>query len=224
MWLLMTAALANNPVEVVEGPRPARDVWTAASARKGPLGACFGGTDAEVLLVVTIQPDGLVSDSKFRSNDNPDPSVTRCLMSEALRMRVPRRDDSEGPSTFRWTVSPATLNTTAVKAVPDPGTYEVRGALDHEQVKEVISRFQNHFRYCYDKEVPRDQTLAGSFDLHVTVDADGKVQDAAVKNLEMPHDRVANCIATKFRSIQFDDPSDGKPVLIAYPFTFPLEK
>ncbi|MEZ4316544.1 MAG: AgmX/PglI C-terminal domain-containing protein [Myxococcota bacterium] len=220
MLLWMAAALAN-PVEVVEGPRPARDLWVAATAREAALAKCFAGSTAEILLVVTIEADGLVSNAQFRTNDNPDPAVTQCLVSESLRMRVPKRAEDEPKSVFRWSVSPATLAQGVPDDKPQPGQFEVRGALDAKQVQDVISRFENHFLYCYNKEKPRDQDLAGTFDLHVTVDATGSVQDVNVLRLEMPNDRVAECVATKFRSIRFDKPADGKPVLIAKPFSFP---
>lgn len=216
----MAAALAN-PVETVEGARPPRDLWVAAAAFKPALSKCFAGKDSEVLLVVTVEPDGLVSNAQFRTNDNPDPAVTQCLVSESMRMRTPKRDESEGKSVFRWTVSLSTLTTDVPDETPRPGVFEVRGGLTSEHVETVISRFENHFRYCYDKEKPRDQDLAGTFDLWVTVDAMGSVQDAQIQNLAMPSDRVAECVATKFRSIRFDKPSDEKPVLIAKPFRFP---
>jgi hypothetical protein len=218
--LLMLAAAFANPVEVVEGPRPPRDLWVAASAFKPQLSKCFAGKTSEVLLVVTVEPDGLVSNAQFRTNDNPDPAVTQCLVSESLRMRVPKRDPDEGKSVFRWTVSLDKLSSEIPSEKPKPGSFEVRGALEPSYVEEVISRFENHFRYCYDKEKPRDQDVAGTFDLHVMVDANGAVQDVTIENLAMPNDRVAECISTKFRSIRFDKPSDGKPVLIAKPFQF----
>jgi len=219
MFWLLTAAMAN-PVQTVEGPRPARDLWVAADARRAPLVKCFNGSEAEIQLVLTIEADGLVSNAQFRTNDNPDPAVTRCLVSESLRMRTPKRAADEPKSVLKWTVSPGLLGAGVPEDLPAPGNFEVRGALDTAYVVDVISRFGGHFRYCYSREKTRDPNLSGSFDLHATVDAEGSIQTVKILNNTFTHERVGECVADKFRSIRFDKPSDGKPVLIAKPFAF----
>lgn len=218
--LLSWIALAHaGPVTALEGPRPAKDLHAAASARQAELQACFNGASGEVTLRVRIEPDGLVSNAEY-GTDVADPSLPRCLVSEALRMRTPKRPGDTSPSMFEWTVSVATLGEKVPDEAPPPGEFTVKGTIDQAAVRSTLAGNDNQYQYCYRKELIRDPSLAGRLDVHFQIDANGLVQSATVHNSTIGNDRIEECVVNRVRAARYPAPGNGQPVSVAWPVEF----
>lgn len=219
MLVLLGLAHAGS-VTVMEGPRPEKDVLVAIAGRQGPFQSCFNGAaDATVTLQIKIENDGLVSDARYGTSVT-DVSLPRCLVSESLRMRTPKRAPDEPPTTFQWKVSMASLGEPVPDDKPAPGQFTVRGQTDTERVRSSLAGSEVQFNYCHKKELMRDPTVAGSLDVHFTVDAAGLVQTAEVFNSTMGNPRIEECVQSRVRALRYPPSTDGQPYLVAWPVTF----
>lgn len=111
----------------------------------------------------------------------------------------------------------------APRSAVNLGELEVRGALDKKLVTAIIKRHQSQLRYCYERALQGNPTLAGKLVLKVVVGADGAV--AAVEVKETPFEpAVGACAATVARRWQFPPPASkgGAPgiVMLTVPLHF----
>lgn len=217
MWFVITAQASS--ITVMEGPRPARDLHAAFAARQPELQACFKGSDREVTLRIVIETDGLVASAQFGTSVG-DPELARCLVSESLRMRTPRRPSDAGATTYEWKVSPATLAEPLPEEGPKPGEFSLRGALDRKAVEKLLTETDNSFQYCYRKELTRDPKPApGKLDLALMIDAKGAVQGATVQNSTITEPRIEECVLARARGIRFPAPTDGQLATVIWPIS-----
>lgn len=96
----------------------------------------------------------------------------------------------------------------------------ILGALDRSLIDEVIKRHMNQIRYCYQREMTRDPSLAGKVVIRFTIAGDGSVSQASVKESTMGNGAVESCITGRFMRMQFPEPRGGGVVIVSYPFLF----
>jgi hypothetical protein len=96
----------------------------------------------------------------------------------------------------------------------------ILGALDRSLIDEVIKRHMNQIRYCYQRELTRDPSLAGKVVIRFTIAGDGSVSQASVKETTMGNSAVEGCITGRFMRMQFPEPRGGGVVIVSYPFLF----
>jgi hypothetical protein len=111
----------------------------------------------------------------------------------------------------------------AQEASPTPPTFfpEVaRVPPQHEArvaVQRVVHQNRRQLQHCYEQELLKNPTLAGTLVVSWTVSSFGKATDVVVKG---PLGDVKPCIASRIKSWDFERPKDGGTVAVTYPFTF----
>ncbi len=96
----------------------------------------------------------------------------------------------------------------------------ILGALDRSLIDEVIKRHMNQIRYCYQRELTKNNTLGGKIVIRFTIAKDGSVSQATTKSTTMNNSAVQKCIEGRFMRMQFPTPKGGGIVIVSYPFLF----
>lgn len=96
----------------------------------------------------------------------------------------------------------------------------ILGALDKSLIDAVIRKNMSKIRYCYQKELTKDKTLAGKLTVKFVVAKDGTVASATTKSTTFPSDAVPACVNEQFMGFQFPEPKGGGIVIVSYPFIF----
>ena len=96
----------------------------------------------------------------------------------------------------------------------------ILGALDRSLIDEVIKRHMNQIRYCYQRELTKNPSLAGKIVVKFVIAKDGTVSSASKKNSSMNNAGVEQCVVGRFMRMQFPEPKGGGIVIVSYPFTF----
>jgi len=96
----------------------------------------------------------------------------------------------------------------------------ILGALDRSLIDEVIKRHMNQIRYCYQRELVKNNALAGKIVIKFTIAKDGSVSQAGTKTTSMNNQAVESCIEGRFYKMQFPQPKGGGIVVVSYPFMF----
>jgi hypothetical protein len=99
---------------------------------------------------------------------------------------------------------------------------EVRGGLTWAQVRSVVGRRQNAFRYCYERELNKDPKLVGRLQLLLTIGADGAVTTANGER-GMNAD-VIRCVEHQALRMRFPEPADAREVHAAMELVFRLDE
>lgn len=104
-------------------------------------------------------------------------------------------------------------------AAPDvvPGTAEVKGSLDKEVIRRVIRKHINEVKFCYEKELTRNQALQGRVMIQFTISPTGSVVSSVVQSSTMGNSSVDQCIAAAVKRWEFPKPQGGI-VIVSYPF------
>lgn len=92
------------------------------------------------------------------------------------------------------------------------------GDLDKNLIKRYIRQQLARLRYCYEKQLRTNPTLAGTVTARFTVGPDGKVVEVTAAG--MNHPVVESCVADVIRTIQFPAANGGGNVVVNYPFVF----
>ncbi len=96
---------------------------------------------------------------------------------------------------------------------------KVQGHLSKEAVSRVVNDHTHEVQGCYERQLLKQQGLAGRIVFEWTVTADGSVRNARTASSTLPSVEVADCIVAKIRKWRFPAP-DGGDVVISYPFLF----
>ena len=94
---------------------------------------------------------------------------------------------------------------------------EVSGALDKDIIRRIVRAHINEIRHCYNQGLAKDPNLKGRATIEFTIDANGKVQSALVKETSLPDATVPACITGAVLRWTFPRPTAGT-VTVAYPF------
>ena len=95
----------------------------------------------------------------------------------------------------------------------------VRGSLSREVIQRVMRRHSTRMRYCYERELATNPSLAGRVEVRLVIGPTGAVTTATVEGSGMPPPMLS-CIETAARSITFPAPDGGGVVAVTYPFVF----
>jgi hypothetical protein len=94
----------------------------------------------------------------------------------------------------------------------------ILGALDRSFIDEVIKRHLNGIRYCYQRELQKNPTLAGKVVQRFAIGRDGRVTGAYTKASSLGSRVVEECIENRIWRIRF--PEAHGQVIVTYPFIF----
>jgi len=95
-------------------------------------------------------------------------------------------------------------------------------ALPREVILKVIRDNANQIRYCYEKELQKDQSLEGRVKIKWVIGATGEVVRAQVQLNEttLKNDAVEACMMEKIKGWRFPAPVGGGLVDVVYPWVF----
>ncbi|MFN3197117.1 MAG: AgmX/PglI C-terminal domain-containing protein [Bradymonadia bacterium] len=99
------------------------------------------------------------------------------------------------------------------------GAPTVMGALSKEVIQRVIRGSMNGFKYCYEKELAKNPSLAGKTTVKFTISGNGSVVKATAEGMPVVH----TCMENRARALRFPAPKGGGIVIVKYPFIFKVD-
>jgi len=96
----------------------------------------------------------------------------------------------------------------------------IEGALPMAVIARIIRQNRGGFRYCYERQLNREQGLAGKIKLEFVIGSDGRVVVAQVSESTMGNSAVEACLTKRMKQTRFPRPKDGGSVVVRYPFLF----
>ena len=107
-----------------------------------------------------------------------------------------------------------------VAAATGPLDPIILGAVDRGAIESVIARHRNQIRYCYQRELTKNPSLAGKMTMKFVIAKDGNVSSAKVKTSSLGNQAVESCVSGRFMRMQFPQPQGGGIAIVNYPFSF----
>jgi Ca-activated chloride channel family protein len=101
-----------------------------------------------------------------------------------------------------------------------PGVAEVRGSLDKTAIKRVFDLHHNEVKFCYERDLQSDHTLAGKLTLALTVAPDGRVTAAEIADSDFGGTTVDSCIVEAARRWTFPAVLAGGVTIVRHPYVF----
>lgn len=99
------------------------------------------------------------------------------------------------------------------------GGSQVTGSLPKEVIQRIVRRSINRLRYCYERGLQKDPTLAGKVTTKFTISPKGTVS-AAKSEGTLKDAAVLSCVEKTFLSMTFPEPDKGGIVVVSYPLVF----
>ncbi len=100
------------------------------------------------------------------------------------------------------------------------GSPIILGAMDKSLIDAVVKRHLNQIRYCYQRELQQDPSLAGRVVVKFVIAKDGTVANASIKSSTLAAPAVEQCLVSRFLRMSFPEPAGGGIVVVSYPFLF----
>lgn len=100
------------------------------------------------------------------------------------------------------------------------GSGTVVGSLDKDEIRRVVHRHVSEVKYCYERALVKDPTLAGKVTIAFTIDPEGLVSTASIKDDTLADASVGKCIVKAVQRWTFPKPVGGGMVVAKYPFVF----
>lgn len=114
----------------------------------------------------------------------------------------------------------AHFNSKGRSTVAVEGEPSILGSIDKSYISEAIGRQYNSLRYCYQKELQKEPTLAGKVVVAFTIASDGSVSASAVRESTLNNAAVERCVEGRILRMQFSPTPGGGIVRVNYPFLF----
>lgn len=96
----------------------------------------------------------------------------------------------------------------------------ILGSIDRTIIDDVIRRHRNQLRYCYERALRRDSSLAGEVVIRFTIAEDGTVAEASVDRSTIGDANLEPCLLRQFQRMQFPTQPGGGEVVVRYPLRF----
>lgn len=96
----------------------------------------------------------------------------------------------------------------------------VTGSLDKHSIQRVIRARSRGIRYCYEKALLAEPTLAGRVAVGFKIKADGRVVKVTIDESTLKNKQVEGCIKRAIQRWRFPKPAGGGVVEVKYPFAF----
>ncbi len=94
------------------------------------------------------------------------------------------------------------------------------GSLDKSVIELVIRQNNNKIRYCYQRALQKDASLAGRLVIGFTITSDGSSDAVVTKSDTLADPNVAACVIKTFQRMTFPAPNGGGTVRVSYPIVF----
>lgn len=93
-----------------------------------------------------------------------------------------------------------------------------RACAGQELIRRTVRSHENEVRFCYERALLSDPTLAGRVSIRFNIDAAGTVTRSELADTTLPGREVGACIAAAFRRWQFPILDSSGEVEVSYPF------
>ena len=100
------------------------------------------------------------------------------------------------------------------------GTPVVMGSLPADVIRRIINENKAQIRHCYEKELQKNQSLAGRIAVRWIIGATGSVTYVMIKESVMRNANVEACMMSRIKTWKFPMPAGGGQVEVNYPFVF----
>ena len=87
-------------------------------------------------------------------------------------------------------------------------------------IQAAVRGWSRQLRYCYERALVSDPTLAGTVRVRFVIGPDGSVTEAAVADSTLGKPDVEECVLRAIRQVTFRPPEGGGTVVVTYPFLF----
>ncbi len=95
----------------------------------------------------------------------------------------------------------------------------VLGSMDPKLIRDILMQYISQFRYCYQKELEKGESVSGQVIMDFTINQSGNVKNEKITGDAIPS-HVKGCVAGVLRDIQFPSPKGGGNVGVKQPFNF----
>jgi hypothetical protein len=115
-------------------------------------------------------------------------------------------------------------NFTPPPPAPAPGMTElplvVDGPLDKEIVRRILRQNRNQMRYCYEKSLQRNPSLAGKVTVEFIVNASGEVPVSKLGASALGDSEAEACMVARAKTWTFPKSASGGLTKVSYPVVF----
>lgn len=209
-------------------PYPARALLRRAARLAGAAFCAFG-----IGCVAPTRPPARSGDGPIAAAEADPGASDRAPVAEpparAEGARAAGEDDS--PAEPDWALPVVVTGTEADGAdsslrargprdmVPPgrPAPARISGAIDREQIREVIRGHIGELTGCYDSA---GSGFEGLVSVEFDIGEDGRVARARVRGTSEADEALASCIESVLLSMVFPSPGPGSIITISYPFRF----
>jgi len=169
-----------------------------------PAASCGSGTAAPASSPTPAEP---------RPAPPPTPPITDPAV---LALLHPPPDSADPPPSLGGAVPEERIAGRGPVGRPDGP-----GALDHDAIREVVSRQQPRFRHCYVRLLQdKPDTPVVRVTVRFTVGSDGAVSDVAIASTSVEDPTFVDCIRSMAQSLTF--PASAGSTTVNYPFVFQI--
>jgi hypothetical protein len=95
----------------------------------------------------------------------------------------------------------------------------VSGRLPPEAIQRVVRQNFGRFRFCYEKALDHNPTLAGRVSTSFVIGRDGAVSSVQNGGSDLADPAVVSCVVRAFYGLSFPQP-EGGIVTVVYPILF----
>jgi uncharacterized protein YfaP (DUF2135 family) len=113
--------------------------------------------------------------------------------------------------------APAAADKLAVELSHELG--KPKGALDAAQLETAVSRIHGQLRFCYERQLAKEPSLAGDVEVALVIGADGKVSSTAVAEDGLGSSEVGSCVEGRLKRVVFPKGKKGTKVDLVVHFS-----
>jgi TonB family protein len=153
----------------------------------------------------------------FSGDEPPRPPVAAQPSSPKEIVRVPRPE--QPPPTPPPTPVPE-LRPPLPPEEPPARAADGGARLDAREIREPMRKSARAFRVCYERALKSNPRLGGRIEISFTIDANGRVVEAAARHDSIGEQSVRNCILSAVRRVRFPASPNREPITVNYPLLF----
>lgn len=94
------------------------------------------------------------------------------------------------------------------------------GTVDREAVRRVILQNKRSIKYCYERSLRGNSTVAGKLTIYWKVVERGRVQVVRTVSNDTGNKKLARCVMNKIKGLRFPEPPEDQEYEVNYPFFF----
>jgi Ca-activated chloride channel homolog len=111
-------------------------------------------------------------------------------------------------------------SSSAAKGSVSADTFSVGGGLHKDIVKRFVRVKKSALKQCYERELGKDSSLAGSLVIVLEIGDDGRVRSVDVNKSTLGSSKVNKCLESSIKGWRFPEPDGGQIVKASFKLTF----